>query len=212
MEITIPTSLKDINCFQFHKLDEAIKTIDNEALLKFVVISNLCNINSDDLLKFKMSDINEIYDQLTTVLNEKPKVEHFTIDGVKYGFIPNIEEMSGAEFFDAETYFDNDIFKFMSVVYRPIKKDFGGVYKIKKYKGSDDLSSVMLKAPASAYVAAKVFFSTLLIDLLTVMPASILKNLTSSEVALLEKNGVTISQLTNLLEEIGSDTRKLLQS
>ena len=212
MEITIPTSLKDINCFQFHKLDEAIKTIDNEALLKFVVISNLCNINSDDLLKFKMSDINEIYDQLTIVLNEKPKVEHFTIDGVKYGFIPNIEEMSGAEFFDAETYFDNDIFKFMSVVYRPIKKDFGGVYKIKKYKGSDDLSSVMLKAPASAYVSAKVFFSTLLIDLLTVMPASILKNLTSSEVALLEKNGVTISQLTNLLEEIGSDTRKLLQS
>ena len=212
MEITIPTSLKDINCFQFHKLDEAIKTIDNEALLKFVVISNLCNINSDDLLKFKMSDINEIYDQLTNVLNEKPKVEHFTIDGVKYGFIPNIEEMSGAEFFDAETYFDNDIFKFMSVVYRPIKKEFGGVYKIKKYKGSDDLSSVMLKAPASAYVSAKVFFSTLLIDLLTVMPASILKNLTSSEVALLEKNGVTISQLTNLLEEIGSDTRKLLQS
>ena len=100
----------------------------------------------------------------------------------------------------------------MSVVYRPIKKEFGGVYKIKKYKGSDDLSSVMLKAPASAYVSAKVFFSTLLIDLLTVMPASILKNLTSSEVALLEKNGVTMSQLTNLLEEIGSDTRKLLQS
>ena len=212
MEITIPTSLKDINCFQFHKLDEAIKTIDNEALLKFVVISNLCNIKSEDLLKFKMSDINEIYDQLTIMLNEKPKVEHFTIDGVKYGFIPNIEEMSGAEFFDAETYFDNDIFKFMAVVYRPIKKEFGGVYKIKKYKGSDDLSSVMLKAPASAYVSAKVFFSTLLIDLLTVMPASILKNLTSSEVALLEKNGVTMSQLTNLLEEIGSDTRKLLQS
>lgn len=212
MEITIPTSLKDINCFQFHKLDEAIKTIDNEALLKFVVISNLCNIKSEDLLKFKMSDINEIYDQLTIMLNEKPKVEHFTIDGVKYGFIPNIEEMSGAEFFDAETYFDNDIFKFMSVVYRPIKKEFGGVYKIKKYKGSDDLSSVMLKAPASAYVSAKVFFSTLLIELLSVMPASILKNLTSSEVALLEKNGVTMSQLINLLEEIGSDTRKLLQS
>ena len=212
MEITIPTSLKDINCFQFHKLDEAIKTIDSEALLKFVVISNLCNIKSEDLLKFKMSDINEIYDQLTIMLNEKPKVEHFTIDGVKYGFIPNIEEMSGAEFFDAETYFDNDIFKFMSVVYRPIKKEFGGVYKIKKYKGSDDLSSVMLKAPASAYVSAKVFFSTLLIELLSVMPASILKNLTSSEVALLEKNGVTMSQLMNLLEEIGSDTRKLLQS
>lgn len=211
MEITIPTSLNEINCFQWQKLEEAFKTIDNEPLLKIVVISNICNIKVPDLVKFKMSDINEIYEQINDLVTQKPTLEHFTIDGVKYGFIPNIEDMSGAEFLDAESYYDTDIFKFMAVVYRPIKKEVNGAYKIKKYKGSDKLEAIMLKAPASAYVAAKVFFSTLLIDLLTVMPASILKNLTSSEVAALEQSGVTISQLMNSLEEIGSDTKRLLQ-
>lgn len=212
MKITIPTSLSEINCFDFNRLDEAIKTIDNEALIKFVTISILCNINSKDLFKFKMSDINEIYDELVNVLNQKPNIEHFTIDGVKYGFIPEFENISGAEFFDAESYFDADIFKFMAVVYRPIKKEVKGAYSIKKYKGADHLADIMKKAPASAYVASKVFFLNLLTELLSVIPASILKNLTSSEVALLEKNGVTISQLTNLLEEIGSDTKRLLQN
>lgn len=212
MEITIPTSLKEINCYQWQKLEEAFKTIDNEPLLKIVVISNICNIKVEELVKFKMSDINDIYDQINDLVTQKPSIEHFTIDGVKYGFIPNIEEMSGAEFLDAESYFDTDIFKFMAVVYRPIKKEVNGAYKIKKYKGSDKLEAVMLKAPASAYVAAKVFFSTLLIDLLSVTPASILKNLTNSEVVLLESAGVITSQLTSLLEEIGYDTKKSLMN
>jgi hypothetical protein len=212
MEITIPTSLKEINCYQWQKLEEAFKTINNEPLLKIVVISNVCEIKINELVKFKMSDINDIYNQINEIVTQKPKVEHFTIDGVKYGFIPNIEAMSGAEFLDAESYFENDIFKFMAVVYRPIKEEVRGSYRLKKYKGADDLAPIMLKAPASAYVAAKVFFSTLLIDLLSVTPASILKNLTSSEVVLLESAGVITSQLTSLLEEIGYDTKKSLMN
>ena len=159
-----------------------------------------------------MQDINEIYIEIEKLLNEKPNIEHFTINGVKYGFIPNIEEMSGAEYLDAETYFNENIFKFMAVMYRPIKKELNDKYKIEKYKGSDKLEGIMVNAPASAYVAAKLFFLTLLTDLLSVTPRSILKNLTSSEVALLEKNGVGISQLMSLLEEIGSDTKKLFQN
>ena len=212
MEITIPTSLKEINCYQWQKLEEAFKTIDNEPLLKIVIISNVCEIKIEDLVKFKMSDINDIYNQINEIVTEKPKIEHFTIDGVKYGFIPNIEAMSGAEFLDAETYFETDIFKFMAVVYRPIKEEVRGNYRLKKYKGADNLAPIMLKAPASAYVAAKVFFSTLLIDLLSVTPASILKNLTNSEVVLLESAGVITSQLTSLLEEIGYDTKKSLMN
>lgn len=212
MEVTIPTSLKEVTCYQWHKLEESIKLIENEQVLKFTLISNLCNIAIEDLLKFKMQDINEIYIEIEKLLNEKPNIEHFTINGVKYGFIPNIEEMSGAEYLDAETYFNENIFKFMAVMYRPIKKELNDKYKIEKYKGSDKLEGIMVNAPASAYVAAKLFFLTLLTDLLSVTPRSILKNLTSSEVALLEKNGVGISQLMSLLEEIGSDTKKLFQN
>lgn len=212
MEVTIPTSLKEINCFQLHKITEAVKLIDNDTLLKMTIVSIVCELPLDKVSIISMSDINEIADSVLNLLNSKPAIEHFTIDGIKFGFIPNLDSMTGAEFLDAEMYLNADIFKAMAVLYRPIKKEKNKLYAIEKYKGSDKYAELMQKAPASAYIGAKVFFSNLAIDLLTIIPAYTLKNLTSSEVALLEKNGVGISQLTNSLEEIGYDLKKLYQN
>lgn len=212
MEITIPTSLNEINCLQLHKITEAVKLIDNDTLLKMTIVSVVCELPLDKVVKFSMSDINEIADSVLNLLNSKPPIEHFTIDGIKFGFIPNLDTMSGSEFLDAEMYLNVDIFKAMAVLYRPIKREKNKLYTIEKYKGSDKYSELMRKAPASAYIGAKVFFSSLTIDLLTTIPQYTLKNLTSSEVALLEKNGVGISQLMNSLEMIGYDLKRLYQN
>jgi hypothetical protein len=212
MEITIPTSLSEITCFQLSKITEAVKLIDNDTLLKMTIVSIVCELPLDKVSTFSMSDINEIADSVLNLLNSKPEIEHFTIDKIKFGFIPNLDAMSGAEFLDAEMYLNTDIFKAMAVLYRPIKKEKNKLYTIEDYEGSDKYAELMQKAPASAYIGAKVFFSNLVIDLLTTIPVYTLKNLTSSEVALLEKNGVGISQLTNSLEEIGSDLKKLYQN
>lgn len=209
MEITIPTSLNEITCLQLHKITEAVKLIDNDTLLKMTIVSIVCELPLDKVVKISMSDINDISDSVLNLLNSKPPIEHFTIDGIKFGFIPNLDAMSGAEFLDAEMYMDADIFKAMAVLYRPIKREKNKLYTIEKYKGSDKYEESMRKAPASAYIGAKVFFSSLTIDLLTAIPTYTLKNLTTSEVALLEKNGVGISQLMNSLAEIGYDLKKL---
>lgn len=212
MEVTIPTSLNEINCLQLHKITEAVKLIDNDTLLKMTIVSIVCNLPLEKVVTFAMSDINEIADSVLNLLNSKPPMEHFTIDGVKFGFIPNLDTMSGSEFLDAEMYLNTDIFKAMAVLYRPIKREKNKLYTIEKYKGSDKYAETMKNAPASAYIGAKVFFSNLTIDLLTTIPQYTLKNLTSSEVALLEKNGVGMSQLMNSLEEIGYDLKKLYQN
>lgn len=212
MEVTIPTSLNEINCLQLHKITEAVKLIDNDTLLKMTIVSIVCNLPLEKVVTFSMSDINEIADSVLNLLNSKPPMEHFTIDGVKFGFIPNLDTMSGSEFLDAEMYLNVDIFKAMAVLYRPIKREKNKLYTIEKYKGSDKYAETMKNAPASAYIGAKVFFSSLTIDLLTTIPQYTLKSLTSSEVALLERNGVGISQLTNSLEMIGYDLKKLYQN
>lgn len=212
MEVTIPTSLNEINCLQLHKITEAVKLIDNDTLLKMTIVSIVCELQLDKVVKFSMSDINEIADSVLNLLNSKPPIEHFTIDGIKFGFIPNLDTMSGSEFLDAEMYLNVDIFKTMAVLYRPIKREKNKLYTIEKYKGSDKYAELMQKAPASAYIGAKVFFSNLTIDLLTTIPQFTLKSLTSSEVVLLEKNGIGISQLTNSLEMIGYDLKKLYQN
>jgi hypothetical protein len=212
MEITLPTSLKEITCLQLSKITEAIKLIDNDTLFKMTIVSIVTNISLEKVAKFSMFDINEISDSVLNLLNQKHELEIFKINGVDFGFIPNLEDMKGNEYLDLEMYLDRDIFKAMAVMYRPIKRKKNDLYTIEKYKGADKYSELMRQAPASAYLGAKVFFSTLAIDLLSVTPAYLLKNLTSSEVALLEKNGVGISQLTNSLEEIGSDLKKLYQN
>lgn len=212
MEITLPTSLNEITCLQLSKITEAVKLIDNDTLLKMTIVSIVTNVSLDKVAKFAMTDINEISDNILNLLNSKPNLEVFKLNGVDFGFIPNLEEMKGNEYLDLEMYLETDIFKAMAVMYRPIKRNKNNLYTIEKYKGADKYSELMHQAPASAYIGAKVFFSTLAIDLLSFTPAYLLKNLTSSEVALLEKNGVGISQLTNSLEEIGYDLKKLYQN
>jgi hypothetical protein len=212
MDITIPTSLSEITCLQLSKINEAVKIIDNDTLLKMTIVSIVTSVTLDKVAKFSMTDINEISDSVLTLLTSKPEIEVFKLNGVDFGFIPNLEEMKGNEYLDLEMYLESDIFKAMAVMYRPIKRKKNDLYTIEKYKGADKYSELMRQAPASAYLGAKVFFSTLAIDLLSVTPTYLLKNLTSSEVALLEKNGVGISQLTNSLEEIGSDLKRLYQT
>ena len=212
MEVTIPTSLKEINCYQLSKITEATKLIDNDTLLKMTIVAIVCNLTMDKVAKFLMSDINEISDSVLTLIASKPELESFKINGIEFGFIPDLEAMKGNEYLDLEMYLESDIFKAMAVMYRPIKRKKNDIYTIEKYKGTEKYSELMRQAPASAYIAAKVFFLNLVIELLSVTPAYLLKNLTSSEVALLEKNGVGISQLTNSLEEIGSDLKRLLQN
>lgn len=212
MDITIPTSLSEINCLQLHKFTEASKLIDNDTLLKMTIVSIATNIPLEKVAKFSMSDINEISDSILNILQQKPEIESFKINGVEFGFIPNLEEMKGNEYIDLEMHLNTDIFKAMAVMYRPIKRKTKELYTIEKYKGADKYEELMRQAPASAYIAGKFFFLNLLTELLSVTPTYLLKNLTSSEVALLEKNGVGISQLTNSLEEIGSDLKRLLQN
>jgi hypothetical protein len=212
MEITIPTSLSEINCFQLSKINEAVKLIDNDTLLKMTIVSIVTNITLDKVAKISMTDINEISDSILNLLQQKPETEIFKINGVEFGFIPNLEEMKGNEYLDLEMHLESDIFKAMAVMYRPIKRKAKDLYTIEKYKRSDKYSELMKDAPASAYISARFFFLNLLTELLNVTPAYLLKNLTNSEVALLEKNGVGISQLMNSLQGIDSDLKRLYQN
>jgi hypothetical protein len=212
MQVILPTSLKEISCLQLSKITEATKLIDNDTLLKMTIVSIITNTALDKVANFSMSDINEISDSILNLLNTKTEIESFKINGVEFGFIPDLENMKGNEYLDLEMYLETDIFKAMAVMYRPIKRKTNKLYTIEKYKGANKYEELMSQAPASAYIGAKVFFSTLIIDLLSVTPAYLVKSLTSSEVALLEKNGVGISQLTNSLEEIGLDLKKLSQN
>jgi len=86
-------------------------------------------------------------------------------------------------------------------MYRPITRKFKDVYDIEKYKGTDD-KEIFKNAPISVYLGAQVFFWNLTNDLLKLIPQYLEKELTAEQIADLEKNGVGLSQLSELVENI----------
>lgn len=96
-------------------------------------------------------------------------IQRFTLNGVEYGFIPNFDNITAAEWIDLELYEndDNNIHRLMSILYRPVKRSFRfwkkDYYEVDKYTGTTD---IMLKAPAAVYLGCIVFFYLLKRDLL----------------------------------------------
>ncbi len=69
------------------------------------MIEIFCNINLTDTFKIKVSDVNDIVNTLNTLFDNKPElIPTFKMQGVKYGFIPKLEEVSLGEYEDIDNY------------------------------------------------------------------------------------------------------------
>jgi hypothetical protein len=208
MRIEVPTSLEHITIKQFLKWKHATEN-SSEEFLPFQLISIFCNIELNEVIKIPLKQFEDIIFTIGKALEETPKhVQRFMMNGVEYGFIPNFDNVSTAEYVDLDTYIDTDVLKAMMVMYRPINQTFGkDLYNIKEYNGTDGFE-IMNDAPASIFLGAKVFFWNLGTDLKNYIPRYLDRVTTEEEKIILEKNGVGISQLTQLLEGIDLNTNK----
>ena len=79
----------------------------------------------------------------------------------KYGFIPNLSEVTIGEYIDIEGYckkaYDN-IHKIMSILYRPIVKETKTRYSVENYNPSEDLEKEFLDFPILPSISALSFF------------------------------------------------------
>jgi hypothetical protein len=211
MKITIPESQHEITIAQWQKLDLILKDENtNEMLKRFQVVSTLCDIPLEDMMKIKPNDVIQIYNQLIEVCNQNLElVKTFVVDGIEFGFIPDIEKMSTAEYMDLNEYFGTNIERTTAVLYRPIKKKSGSVYSIEEYNGTDEHIELIRKAPASAFTTSSVFFYNLGKELLIYTTEYLAKNLTQEEQTALYQNGVGTSQLIQSLKGIEQSFLKL---
>lgn len=167
MEITIPTSLKEITLSQLQQWEASNKS-QNELLNIF------CGIPDAKLIPAKEAD--EITTLLKSVLELEPDlVKTFKIGGVEFGFIPKIDSMTGGEYIDLEEFIKNpkDYHKAMCILYRPVikrkrnwfKPKAHDLYDILPYTGTEKYSELMKEAPAECYLSAVLFFYRLGKDL-----------------------------------------------
>tara|TARA_R110000823_G_scaffold98930_2_gene213818 strand:- start:1289 stop:1942 length:654 start_codon:yes stop_codon:yes gene_type:complete len=166
IEINVPTSLEEITLGQYQKYLKIAESNPNGNFLDAKMIEIFCGIPLLDAYKLKVSSVTAIIEILEELLDSKPKhVERFKLNGIEYGFIPDLDEMSLGEYIDLDTTASNweQMQVAMNVLYRPIKDSKAGKYNIEDYNISN--SEDMKSAPMSAVVGSLFFFLNLGIEL-----------------------------------------------
>ena len=164
LKIQIPTELNEIKLVQYQKFLSIAKDNPEGEFLQQKMAQLFCGIDLKDVAQIKYSEVNEMTNRLGLMFSKEHKlVQKFTLGGVEFGFIPNLEEISFGEYTDLDTYIGDwdNMHKAMAVLYRPIKQKFKHTYSIEEYNGSITYSDVMKHAPLDAVLGATIFFYNL---------------------------------------------------
>ena len=166
IEINVPTSLNEITLEQYQKFLKVAEENQEGSFLNAKMIEIFCGIPLSDSYKLKMSSVEAIVDILTEMLNETPThIDKFSLNGIQYGFIPDLDEMSLGEYVDLDGNASDwqKMHIAMNVLYRPIVTSKVGKYNIEEYTASD--SEKMKAMPLGAAIGSLFFFYNLGIEL-----------------------------------------------
>ena len=205
--LTIPDSLDEITLKQYKHFLTITKDLDGE-FFKQRMIESLCNVKFLRVRMMKRTDVNDIVNSLTNLINEDSEFKHrFFIKDMEFGMIPDLENMTSGEFGDLTEYIGDwqTMNKAMAVLFRPIKERQGDKYSIVDYNGTGATAELLDFMPLSIAKGAMLFFYLLTNELVNAIQASTMEEaakeiLQSQETS--EKNGDGISTSTHLLKEM----------
>ena len=152
-DVNLSTWLKLIDFETGTKTEEATETIAAlsdipKQLIKELALSDVAVI---------MSKIGELQQKQDTKL--KRIIE---INGVEYGFMPDLDKISLGQYADIETFIKNGIDKnlpeLMAVLYAPIKLKKNDIYIIDAYDGDIRLRAEEMKQMSAEQVQSALFF------------------------------------------------------
>ena len=211
LTITVPKDWSAVTLQQFLNLKKDMETYKDEPeAIVACLFHHLCKFPVEYLQQLDIDTYiaikKDIYDFFNKV--ELPLKRFLTIDGVEYGFEPNLSQMAYGAYLDIAKYesleIDNKWAEIMSILYRPVVKKQGALYDIKVYDGTIDKEK-FLKVGMDVHWGAIFFFKGLLEDL----QSSILKSLKkdSEEIpanikSILLRSGKAIHPLSNWQTEI----------
>lgn len=206
IQIMLPESLNEISLGQFMKYVPVTKDITDEVFLMEKTVELLCDVHLDVVRKLNYSNVTEIVSQLNKVMNLKPEFEStFFMNGIQYGFIPDIQDITFGEYIDLDTFLtdEDNLNKAMAVLYRPIKSKVGDSYSIEDYDPSTEKQ--MKQMPMGVALGSVFFFMNLNKELLANTMDYLTKEaekLTQQQVQDLQNHGVGINRSIQQVKEM----------
>ena len=136
VELTVPSDLSEISLKQYQKFLKLQEKNEDSYFLQCKMIEIFCNLDAKNVRMLKVGDANKVVDVLNNMFEKKPDLTRtFKIDGVEYGMIPDLDNISLGEYIDLDTYISDwqNMQIAMNVLYRPIKDKIGDKYTIVDY-------------------------------------------------------------------------------
>lgn len=189
-EVTLEKWLKLIDLQKGTKSEEAKETI-----------AALSTIPKDLIVQLELKDIAMLMNSLSKIQAKQDSSlkRIIEVQGNRYGFHPNLDEITLGEYADIETYvkigIENHLPELMAILYRPIVEEKNNVYTIEAYDGNISIrTEIMKKMSAEQVQSALVFFYHLGILLCLTSESYLINRLKEMKKQLpqnlLQKNGV----------------------
>lgn len=141
------------------------------------MLNQVCAITGmpkDEAIKLTPAQLKQVVTFFESVMESKESEfkcfwEH---NGIKYGFIPNIESVTFGEWLDLNSAIQTHpttMDKMLAILYRPVTMEFMGKYKIEDYSSDNHLSNrdIMRSMPLHIANGCMLFFSTIRSELWT---------------------------------------------
>ena len=205
-EILIPEKLDELTLEQWQKIKAVTdkEGVSDEFIVQ-TILRVVYSIKGDILERIGVKHIDMLLASYREVIEQRPVFQNqFILNGKKYGFIPNLDNITAGELADLDMY-AKDVathHKLMSILFRKVTKALGNDYKIESYKGSND---ELKRMPLGIALGAVAFFLDLGKDLTRSMLESLEEENPQLLTRALEKSGVGINPSTLLQEETFCD-------
>ena len=197
--------MSEITLGQYQRYFKFQNEQQDDNLLATKMVEIFCRLSHKDVMSMQLTDVFSITGIISEMFDTKPTlVRKFKMDGVTFGFIPNLDKISFGEYIDLDLYLGDweNIHKAMAVLYRPIQNSYGNKYNIIPYEpeGQEAMSNM----PMDAVMSSVIFFYHLGIDLSQTMVNYLMEQEESNLVQYLSSlpNGVGTPQFTTSLKGI----------
>lgn len=136
---TIPQSWSQVSLGKYMNFMTSIEGVEDDLEKTIITISSFTDAPSKLLQGCKKSDIDAVMVELGKLMDNQANTDLnliITIDGVDYGFHPNLHELKLKEFVDLDNKLGQGwsaMDSVMAILYRPIIEQNGEKYKVEDY-------------------------------------------------------------------------------
>lgn len=207
VEVSAPDSLREIPLNKYQTFLELDEPTERDIIRIFL------NLSNSVINKIPFKEVQRVSSIVTAMFQEDAHFHRaFWLNGVQYGFIPNLDKISFGEYNDLVKYTQDmaTMHKAMAVMYRPITREKKGKYLIEEYEGSAKYSEIMKDAPMDVVLGSMVFFFDLGNALLKATPSYLEKVLEKQTLS--SENGESITKSIQSLKVILNGSTELLKN